>query len=192
MVVRWVSEPQAAGLQVRGQRKVAGHGHLHHLDAQLRRHVEHPGLAVELAVRDAHHARVGQQLVPAVHEGIAKAERSAADVDMLLEVKVSFDTDRARAMDDTRHWAALALTPEEKTGVEDPMEMEKLSDALPVERAARRWIVSDDPEEQVERIRPYVDMGFNHLVFHGPGPDQERFIRLYAERVLPLLRKHFG
>ena len=111
---------------------------------------------------------------------------------MLIEVKVSFDTDRSRALQDTRHWAALALKPEEKTGIEDPMEMEKLADALSAERAASRWIVSDDPHEQGERIAPYVAMGFNHLVFHAPGPDQARFLALYAERVLPLLRERFG
>ena len=133
-----------------------------------------------------------EKLVPSVKEGIEKAERNPNDVDMMLEVKVSFDTDKARAMDDTKYWAALALKPEEKMGVEDPMEMEKLADALPAERAASRWIVSDDPEEQVERIRPYVEMGFNHLVFHGPGPDQARFIKLYSGHVMPLLRKVFG
>ena len=36
--------------------------------------------------------------------------------------------------------------------VEDPLEMEKLADALPVERAASRWIVSTDPDEHVEKI----------------------------------------
>ena len=90
----------------------------------------------------------------------------------MIEMKVSFDTDRQRAMADTKHWAALALSPEEKTHVEDPREMERLADALPVERTASRWIVSDDPEEQVDRIRPYVELGFRHLVFHAPGPDQ--------------------
>jgi coenzyme F420-dependent glucose-6-phosphate dehydrogenase len=29
-------------------------------------------------------------------------------------------------------------------------------------------------------------------VFHAPGPDQARFLRLYAEQVLPRLRKAFG
>jgi len=110
----------------------------------------------------------------------------------MIEMKVSFDTDHTRAMEDTRYWAALALSPEEKMSVEDPLEMEKLSDQLPAERAAKRWIVSADPDEQVERIRPYVELGFRHLVFHAPGPDQARFLRLYAEQVLPRLRKAFG
>ena len=95
-------------------------------------------------------------------------------------------------MEDTRNWAALALTPEEKHSVEDPAEIERLANALPVERAASRWIVSDDPEEQVEKIKFYVDMGFRHLVFHAPGPDQARFLKLFAEQVAPRMRKKFG
>ena len=71
----------------------------------------------------------------------------------MIEVKVSFDTDAKRALEDTRHWAALALTPEEKMTVEDPVEMQRLADALPLERAASRWIVSNDPDEHVEKDR---------------------------------------
>jgi coenzyme F420-dependent glucose-6-phosphate dehydrogenase len=76
--------------------------------------------------------------------------------------------------------------------VEDPMEMERLADALPLERAASRWIVSNDPQEHVERIGYYIGLGFRHLVFHAPGPDQARFLRLYGEQVLPLLRRRFA
>jgi coenzyme F420-dependent glucose-6-phosphate dehydrogenase len=76
--------------------------------------------------------------------------------------------------------------------VEDPVEMQRLADALPLERAASRWIVSSDADEHVERIAYYVDLGFRHLVFHAPGPDQARFLNLYAEHVLPRLRKRFG
>jgi coenzyme F420-dependent glucose-6-phosphate dehydrogenase len=127
-------------------------------------------------------------LLPAVMEGARAAGRDPADVELTIEMKVSFDSDQERARADTRHWAALALSPEEKTGVEDAVEMERLADALPTERAAGRWIVSSDPDEHVERIRPYLDLGFTHLIFHAPGPDQRRFLELYAREVLPRLR----
>jgi coenzyme F420-dependent glucose-6-phosphate dehydrogenase len=133
-----------------------------------------------------------ETLLPAVATGLAKAGRATDTIDRMIEMKVSFDTDAERARLDTRFWGALALTADEKMNVEDALEMERLADALPVERAAQRWIVSADPHEQVEKIRPYVELGFNHLVFHAPGPDQPRFLRLYSERVLPLLRKAFG
>jgi len=132
-----------------------------------------------------------ETLLPNVQEGLDEAGRAMDEIEKTIEMKVSFDTDKERAIRDTKHWAALALSPEEKTGVEDPIEMEKLADALPIERAASRWIVSDDPEEHIERIAPYIELGFRHLVFHAPGPDQERFLRLYAKEVLPRIRKKF-
>jgi coenzyme F420-dependent glucose-6-phosphate dehydrogenase len=127
-------------------------------------------------------------LLPALGEGAAKSGRTLDDLDLMIEMKVSFDPDAARALADTRHWAALALTPEQKGGVEDPIEMQRLADELPVERAASRWIVSSDPDEHVQRIRHYLDLGFRHLVFHAPGTDQARFLQLYGEQVLPRLR----
>ena len=133
-----------------------------------------------------------ETLLPNVAAGLASAGRANDAIDRMIEVKVSFDTDLQRAREDTRFWAALALSPEEKTGVETSLEMERLADALPLERTVKRWIVSTDPDEQVERIRPYVELGFRHLVFHAPGPDQARFLRLYAERVVPKLRAAFG
>jgi coenzyme F420-dependent glucose-6-phosphate dehydrogenase len=133
-----------------------------------------------------------ETLLPALAAGLAEAHRPDDAIDRMIELKVSFDTDRERAMRDTHHWAALALSAQEKVDVEDPIEMERRADALPVERAASRWIVSSDPREQVERIAPYVEMGFRHLVLHAPGPDQARFLTLYAEQVVPLLRKRYG
>ena len=133
-----------------------------------------------------------ETLLPAVTEGARAAGRDPSELELTIEMKVSFDSDRQRAVEDTRHWAPLALSPEEKMSVEDPLEMERLADQLPAERAAKRWIVSTDPEEHVEQIRPYIDMGFRHLVFHAPGPDQARFLNLYAAQVLPRLRAAFG
>jgi len=134
-----------------------------------------------------------ETLLPNVQAGLAASGRAeAADFDRMIEMKVSFDLDRERALRDTHYWGALALTPEEKVNVEDPAEMERLADALPIERTASRWIVSSDPEEMAEKIGAYVKIGFNHLVFHGPGPDQGRFLRLFAEHVAPRLRRKFG
>ena len=106
----------------------------------------------------------------------------------MIEVKVSFDPDAEAALNNTRAWAALSLTAEEKHSIEDPAEMERLAAELPIERIAKRWIVSSDPEEHVRAIKTYMDYGFDHLVFHAPGEDQSRFIALYAKEILPRLR----
>ncbi len=133
-----------------------------------------------------------ETLLPAVRAGAEKAGRSVEDLDLMIEVKVSFDPDHERALADTHYWGALALSPEEKTGVEDPIEMQRLADALPIDRTASRWIVSSDPDEHAAKVAEYLDMGFNHLVFHAPGPDQDTFLRLYGDEILPRLRTRAG
>ncbi len=94
-------------------------------------------------------------------------------------------------MDDTKIWAALALPAEAKAGVDDPRIMEKL--AREVEDVAhRRWLVSSDPDEHLEQLRPYLELGFNHLVFHSPGDRQQRFLELYGSQIVPRIREQWG
>ncbi|MTD12767.1 glucose-6-phosphate dehydrogenase (coenzyme-F420) [Nakamurella sp. YIM 132087] len=133
-------------------------------------------------------AQYTETLLPALAEGAARSRRSLTDLELMIEVKVSFDPDPARALADTASWATLALTPEERAGVTDPLELQRIAAAVTPERAAARWIVSSDPDEHVERIGRYLDLGFTHLVFQAPGPDQARFLELYGSQVLPRLR----
>jgi len=130
-------------------------------------------------------------LLPALAEGAQGAGRDVGSIEKMIEMKVSFDTDRQRALRDTRIWAALALPAEDKAGIEDPREMERKAAAV-ADQAHRRWLVSSDPEEHVEQLRPYVELGFTHLVFHAPGDDQARFLQLYGKEILPRLRKRWG
>lgn len=127
------------------------------------------------------------KLIPAVEEGLSLGKRDT--IDRMIEIKLSWDPDHDKAVENCRFWAALSLTPEQKHGTSDPLEMEKLGDALSDEQIASRWIVSSDPDEVVAAVKQYVDWGFDHLVFHAPGDDQERFLRTFGEQVLPGLRE---
>ena len=129
------------------------------------------------------------QLVPAVAEGLDKAGRRHDEIDRMIEIKLSWDPDPALALENTRFWAPLSLTAEQKHSIHSPAEMEKAADELPIEQVARRWVVASRPEEVVEALRVYTDLGFDHLVVHGPGADQERFLSTFAEQVLPGLRE---
>jgi coenzyme F420-dependent glucose-6-phosphate dehydrogenase len=132
-----------------------------------------------------------EQLLPAFSDGAKESGRDAGDLDKMIEVKVSYDTDRKRAMEDTKIWAALALPAESKAGVDDPREMERLAKTVE-DVAHRRWLVSDNADEHIEQLRPYLELGFRHLVFHSPGDGQKRFLELYGSQILPRLRKEFS
>ena len=128
-----------------------------------------------------------EELLGKVAEGAEAAGRDPAQIRRMIEIKVSYDRDRQQALDDCRWWAALALTPEQKEGVEDPIEMERLADEN-ADRAPTRFICSNDPEEIVAGIRHYAELGFDELILHAPGADQPRFLDQFAEDVLPLLK----
>jgi coenzyme F420-dependent glucose-6-phosphate dehydrogenase len=129
------------------------------------------------------------ELLAKVAEGAEAAGRDPAAIRRIIEVKVSYDRDRQRAFANCRWWAALALSPEQKEGVEDPLEMERLADEN-AEHAHTRFITSDAPEEIAEGIRRYVELGFDELILHAPGEDQARFLDQFSEDVLPLLREN--
>lgn len=130
-----------------------------------------------------------ETLLPNLKVGLARAKVERPGFERMIEMKVSFDEDIDQARENTRFWGALALTPEEKMSVEDPIKMEKLADSLPVERTEKRWLVSSNPDHHVEQIKKYIDLGFDHLVFHAPGNDQSRFLKTYSKFILPALRR---
>jgi coenzyme F420-dependent glucose-6-phosphate dehydrogenase len=132
-----------------------------------------------------------EELNAAMEEGARDAGRDPADIVRMIEIKVSYDHDLDSARTATEYWAPLALSPEQKRDVEDPIELERLADADP-SIAQRRFIVSDDPDDVVERIAPYGALGFDHLVFHAPGNDQRRFLDQFCADVAPLLRDRFS
>ncbi len=130
-------------------------------------------------------------LLPALEQGARDAGRDPATQERMLEVKVAYNPDLDQARSDCDFWAPLALPAEAKHSTEDPLELEKLADEN-LELAPSRFIVTNDPAVVVEKVRPYVELGFRHLVFHSPAEDQEAFLDRFSAEVVPALRKAYS
>ncbi|MFT4108429.1 glucose-6-phosphate dehydrogenase (coenzyme-F420) [Propionicimonas sp.] len=128
------------------------------------------------------------KLVPAIAEGAAAAGREFTDLDRMIEIKLSYAEDLDTARENTRFWAPLALSADQKHDITDPVAMEAAADALPIGQIASRWIVGNDPDAVTAAIGEYVALGFTHLVFHAPGADQRRFLELFERDLAPRLR----
>ncbi|MFV0462107.1 MAG: glucose-6-phosphate dehydrogenase (coenzyme-F420) [Nostocoides sp.] len=135
------------------------------------------------------HSLYADELVPAVAQGRRAADKPVAGIDRMIEMKISWDPDPQRALENTRFWAPLSLSAEEKHSIDSPQAMEEAADALPIDQVAKRWIVASRPEEVIDAVREYTDLGFDHLVVHAPGADQERFLRTFTDEVVPGLRE---
>jgi coenzyme F420-dependent glucose-6-phosphate dehydrogenase len=127
------------------------------------------------------------KLLPAVADGASAGGRDTSALERVIEIKLSYAPTRQSALDNTRFWAPLSLTAEQKHGLDDPVAMAAAADELPIEQVARRWIVATEPDRVAKAVRPYVEAGFHHLVFHAPGHDQAGFLRSFADDVMPAL-----
>ncbi len=115
------------------------------------------------------------------------AGRDPAVLSRMVEMLVSFDPDPDRARVATHTWAPLALRARSRTGREDPRDLERWAPSIAT-TAERRWIISSDPDEHVERLLQFVELGVDELTFRAPDQDQRGFIERYATEVLPRLR----
>jgi coenzyme F420-dependent glucose-6-phosphate dehydrogenase len=128
------------------------------------------------------------KLLPAAIDGLSTNERPVDAISRMIELKLSYASTREEGLENTRFWAPLSLPAEDKHRLDDPLEMAYAADKLPIEDVAKRWIVATTPDEVLEAVRPYVDAGFDHLVVHAPGADQQGFLTTFGRDVLPLLR----
>jgi coenzyme F420-dependent glucose-6-phosphate dehydrogenase len=129
-----------------------------------------------------------RELMANLAEGAEKAERDPAQIRKLIEIKVSYDRDYDDAFEACKHWSALGLSHEQKAGIDDPIEMQRVADEN-ADKAHNRFIVTSNPDEVIEAVMPYVELGFEDLVLHAPGLDQKRFLDQFSADVLPALRE---
>lgn len=128
-------------------------------------------------------------LFPALERGARDAGRDPAAIERVLELFCSYDPDPKKAVASSRFWAGALLPVFFNLGVWDPRVIESHGRVVGDEALVKNWLISADLNEHVERILDYLSMGFTHVEFLSSSPDQKVFIRTYAEKVLPEVRR---
>jgi coenzyme F420-dependent glucose-6-phosphate dehydrogenase len=68
---------------------------------------------------------------------------------------------------------------------------EEASEPLTVEQVTKSVPCGPDLVEPVlDSVRQYLDAGYDHLYFHQIGPDQDAFLRFWADELRPALAAH--
>jgi coenzyme F420-dependent glucose-6-phosphate dehydrogenase len=64
---------------------------------------------------------------------------------------------------------------------------EAVAELVTEEQVGESVVCGPDPEQHLEAIREYGDAGYTHVFVHQIGPDQQGFLRFYADKILPEL-----
>ena len=105
-----------------------------------------------------------------------------------IEVCVAEDEAEARRIA-YEYWPNTALGGELTQELATPAHFEQATSTVREEDVAEKVVCGSDPDRHLEQIARFRDAGYDHVYFHQIGPDQETFLRFYAEQVLPRARR---
>jgi coenzyme F420-dependent glucose-6-phosphate dehydrogenase len=121
--------------------------------------------------------------------GAKEAGRNATRAPRMIELAVAYTGDEGAAIEARKAYWAGSLVPAMFTEkIYTPELSEKNGKIVGAETIRDAGCFSADPDEHVKHARKYMDLGFDHLIFHSAGPDQQAFIEGYGRDVLPKLR----
>ena len=103
---------------------------------------------------------------------------------------LAYTDDEAKAIEYRKNYWAGTFVPALFTErIYTPKMSEENGKAVGSDVIKEAVCISADPEDHLELAQRYIDMGFDHLIFHSAGPDQRAFLEGYGRDVLPRLRE---
>ncbi len=106
----------------------------------------------------------------------------------MIQLHVSYASSQEEAEQQAvKEWPNGGM-PFPKADIRNPEDFAAMANQVTVENFKNRVLMSADPDEHLEQIQHYVDLGFDEVYVHNVGRNQEEFIRAYGERIIPKLR----
>ena len=108
----------------------------------------------------------------------------------MIEIAVEFTDDYDKAIEERKkYWAGTFVPALFTEKIYTPEMSEKNGSVVGSDIVKQSVCISADPDEHVKLARRYIDMGFDHLIFHAASTDQQSFLENYGRTVLPRLRQ---
>jgi len=122
--------------------------------------------------------------------GAAEAGRDRSQMPRMIEVGAAYTDDERKAIQCRQaYWAGTYVPALFTQKIYTPQMSEQNGQVVGADTVKQSVCVSADPADHIRLARKYLDLGFDHLMFHSAGPDQRRFIESYGKHVLPQLRQ---
>jgi coenzyme F420-dependent glucose-6-phosphate dehydrogenase len=131
-----------------------------------------------------------REILAKFEAGAKSAGKVPSRMPRMIELAAAYAADRDEAIEIRKaYWAGTALPALFTERIYTPEMSEKNGKAVGSDTIAQSACISNDPEDHVRFAQRYIDLGFDHLIFHSAGPDQRAFLEGYGRDVLPKLRE---
>jgi coenzyme F420-dependent glucose-6-phosphate dehydrogenase len=122
--------------------------------------------------------------------GARDAGKDQSPMPRMIELAVDYTDDEAKAIEHRKaYWAGVFIPALFTERIYTPKMSEDNGKAVGSDTIKEAVCISANPDDHVQFAQRYIDLGFDHLIFHSAGPDQRAFLEGYGRDVLPQLRK---
>jgi probable non-F420 flavinoid oxidoreductase len=109
---------------------------------------------------------------------------------MFLKVQLSYARTHEDALSGAfDQWRTNVLSGEKLADLALPGQFDEAAKDVTREDLERMVHISADPDQHIEWIRQYIDMGFKNIILHNVNRQQDEFINDFGRFVLPRLHK---
>jgi len=109
---------------------------------------------------------------------------------MFLKVQLSYAEDEEAAWEEAHaQWRASIFETSLLTELRTPEQFEAAAEHVEYQELGEHVRISSNPEHFLEWLKSDLELGFSELYLHNVNTQQEKFIEVFGERVLPSLVK---
>lgn len=108
---------------------------------------------------------------------------------MKIKVQLSYDqTDQMALLGAHEQWKSNVFGSAMLSDLRLPEQFEQAAKFVKPEEIREFVHVSHEPEQHMEWLQNYVGMGFNEVDLHNVNVNQEQFIEVFSQKVLPVMK----
>lgn len=126
-----------------------------------------------------------QEIVAAFRQGGGEGKP------MYLKVELSYADDEETALRGAfEQWRTNIFSSRVLTDLRHPHQFEAIGDLVKPADMYQYLNISADPQKHLEWLREYISLGFNQIYLHNVNREQEAFIEVFGEMVIPALQSN--
>jgi G6PDH family F420-dependent oxidoreductase len=121
-------------------------------------------------------------------DGARKAGKDPASMPKMLQLHMSWAETYEEALQNAlTEWPNGGM-PFPKQDIRSPEDFAEIAKLVRPENYKNRMLISADLEEHRNYIQQFIDLGFDEIHVHNVGRNQEQFIKVFGEQIIPQLR----
>ena len=129
-----------------------------------------------------------KMLMERFEKGAREAGKDPSTMKKILQVKVSYATSTEAAVEQAvKEWPNGGMS-FPKGDIRNPEDFEAMAKNVEAKHFKNRVLMSADIDEHVNAIQHYIDLGFKEIYIHNVGRNQEVFLNVYGQKVVPALK----